>query len=513
MLTEDPLDWFVHEKRAAEIPERAPAMAAKPYVIPKPQSPTAEDPGERALAGMVAVNSMLAPRLVQFVAGRAVGSLFARNSVENDGPAVMGARGFGDAKELLENMPAADELGTFKQRHRIMGLVDVERKYDPLLLAPGKPTDAYFHMQSRGDELGKLTDVVDSFITKHDLANKGVRLNLHQGPLSSAGGGSYNVVTREVTLPQINSALALHELGHAADYTSRMGKIRRHTDFLLPAIVETALPVALAAGDRIKEMIPGTVDDKAIAFMQDHAPGIMAATLATTTLYPEAKASFLAIRHMRDMERAGRAPVGAAMQAFKQLAPAWGTYLLGSVPAVVGMVLAKKYMEQARAEKRARQDDLAKTAGAIGSAAGWAGDYLKKEVRTAVNSAKLLGGLGAQLAVNTADLITQPHLAKKLMHAAKHVGTDPIFLYGAVHTAIPATLGAAYLYGTASGHHVRERLREPVRDYIVGDQKLRGKDEAWRVAHPMRFAGLVGLGAAMSGGILMKFFHDLSKAA
>ena len=41
---------------------------------------------------------------------------------------------------------------------------------------------------------------------------------------------------------------------------------------------------AMIAGDRIKEMIPGTIDDRAIEFMQNHAPEIMGATLAATQL-------------------------------------------------------------------------------------------------------------------------------------------------------------------------------------------------------------------------------------
>src|SRR5690606_41685263 len=62
----------------------------------------------------------------------------------------------------------------------------------------------------------------------------------------------------------IDKEKVLHELGHAADFTgSRLGKIRGWAGPAISRGVSVALPIALVAGDRIKEMMPGTIDDKA----------------------------------------------------------------------------------------------------------------------------------------------------------------------------------------------------------------------------------------------------------
>jgi hypothetical protein len=72
------------------------------------------------------------------------------------------------------------------------------------------------------------------------------------------------------------------------------------------------------------------------------------------------------------------------------------------------------------------------------------------------------------------------------------------------------------MYGTPGGEHIRNRLDPTARDVILGHQKKQvgaaaNMDEEWRVRHPLRFAGLVALGAAMSGGIMSKFISDLGK--
>src|SRR4029453_8289624 len=96
-----------------------------------------------------------------------------------------------------------------------------------------------------------------------------------------------------------------------------------------------ALPIALIAGDEIARAIPGTIDDHAIRFMQAHAPTILGATLAATQLYPEAKASWLAIRPPHEVEGGG-----AAWRAAKKLLPQLGGYALLTIPPIVGMALA-----------------------------------------------------------------------------------------------------------------------------------------------------------------------------
>ena len=105
---------------------------------------------------------------------------------------------------------------------------------------------------------------------------------------------------------------------------------------------------------------------------------------------------------------------------------------------------------------------------------------------------------------------------RRIGQAAKETGQSPEFIQGALTAAIPATLGTLYLYGTRSGKEIRERLPEGTREKALRLPRkelvlARKKDEVWREQHPYRFAGLVALGAAMSGGILTKLFSDLRR--
>ena len=419
------------------------------------------------------------------------------------GPPVQGVHSIAEAQDVM--MGQNPDVPMW-QRNRVLGLFDIDQ-WHPALSSEGKIKNAETFKR-----LDELHDVVDSFISKHGLKEKGVRINFQRGPISGLGGGSYSPTTKEVFLPHLGSEVALHELGHAADYSTRMGRVRAYTEPALERGVMTALPIALAAGDHIKEMIPGTVDDRAISFMQDHAPAIMAATLTATTLYPEAKASISAIRHIRDLERVGRQAPGATMLAVKRLSPLFGSYLLGAVPAVVGMALARKYMNQARSEKRElgahaaqRFDALEKSSSEMGEI--WSG------FRHGVGE---ILDVGKQIGHGSVELIKHPNTMRRIGSAAKDVGTSPEFIRGALGSAVPATLGALYMYGTPGGEGVRAKLHPQT---AAGLLKHRTQDvgpaahvnEQWRREHPFRFAGLVAVGAALSGGIMSRFIHDLTR--
>lgn len=466
------------------------------YKIPQTLSRSAFDPGERALAAIASVSGSLATKVVPVVSRMFVSPAMERGSVSWRGvPPIQ------DAESIAHGLSSPQGLET---KGKVLGLFNVKGR--TRAIPKGGPELDKFTRKYIGKIL-EIQPVVDSFIDKHKLAEKGVRINIQHGPLSMQGGGGFSKATKQVFLPRLSKAVALHELGHAADYTKGFGKIRRLTDPVLSRSVMIALPIALAAGDRIKEMIPGTIDDKAIAFMQDNAPEIMAATLAATTLIPEAKASYLAVKHLKDMEVAGKQKPGTALKAAKKLIPFWGTYLLGAIPAVVGMSLARKYMRAARSEKsefegnvEERIKDLEKNAGLD----DW------------VSQAKDLGYVAKQIGSGTAQLIKGKNTLRRVSSAAKETGQSPEFIWGAISSAIPATMGALYMYGTPGGDLVRGRLEEKPRDIMLGHTKrkvpgISRKDEQWRKDNPLRFAGLVALGAAMAGGITTKFMHDMMK--
>jgi len=472
-LTRDPLSVFFHEKTADSAPTTSNSASVR-NITDNPDRDSL-DPGERAMAGLAAVSGSIAAKAVPFIS-RVV------------------AKPLSEVGTVEAIVPRADLLSS-----RFMGLFKV---------SPRIRADLAIASPIFTDKMNEIAPVVESFMNKHKLIQKGVTVNFHRGALSGLVGPNYNVATKTVNFPIVGKAIALHELGHAADYTAgRIGKIRRFAEPILQRGVLTALPIALVAGDRIKEILPGTIDDKAIEFMQDHAPEILGATLAATQLYPEAKATGLALRHIAKVE--GR---HAAVEALKKLAPAFGTYLLGAIPAVVGMALARKYMREARGEKaevdsmvQQQMRELEKTSAILGETLKWG-----------CGIAKDIGNLGRQVGVQTAELLKGPNLLRRIGQGAREVGTSPEFVMGSVASAIPATLGALYLYGTPAGKEVRQRISP---EQLESSYTKRPKgvpftqkvDDSWREQHPMRYAGLVAAGAALSGGILSKFFGDLLK--
>jgi hypothetical protein len=339
-------------------------------------------------------------------------------------------------------------------------------------------------------KLDEIQHVVDSFFEKHRLAQKGVTMNFRAGPLTTKP--FFDIDTKRVFLPQVSKEIALHELGHAADYTgSTLGKIRAVAEPVLRRAALVSVPIALIAGDELARAIPGTIDDKAIQFVQDHAPTIVGATVAATQLYPEAKASILALKHIKDVEGGA-----AALASVKKLLPAWGSYVLGAIPAIVGMALARRYMREAR-DHNQKNETAEKTAGVVGEALG----AIKDSVLD-------LGHVARQLGHGVVQLARDPEVGQRIATAAKEVGTSPGFVVGALSSAMPATAGALYLYGTEPGRIIRQQIHRVGRST---KELLRSRphDEQWRERHPAAFAGIVGLGAALSGGILHKMINDL----
>ena len=456
----DPLSFFVSDKIAGEGGADASGKRL--------------DPGEKALAGLAAQSSAYAVALPW------IGGEIARHFGEK------GSVSWGDVEPLMGGT-SINEMSktTPTNQTRFMGLFDIS----------GRPKTAPLgELQGVVKKLDEIHGVVDSFFEKHKLGDKGVTMNFRSGLLTSGFGPHYDLGTKKVFLPRVSKEIALHELGHAADYTgSTLGKIRAVADPLLRTAVMATIPIALIAGDEIAKAIPGTIDDKAIHFMQDHAPSIVGATLAATQLYPEAKASWLAFKHIDEVE--GRA---AALSSLKKLLPLWGSYLLNAIPPIVGMALARKYMREARA-RNDQKEPTEKTASVVSAALGALKD-------TALD----LGHVAKQLGHGVVELAKDPHVGRRIAGAAKEVGTSPDFVLGALSSAVPATAGALYLYGTEPGRIIRQQIHSVGRT-TKEVFKTRPHDEQWRESHPAAFAGLVGLGAAMSGGLLHKMMNDLKQ--
>jgi hypothetical protein len=518
-MEKDPLSFFLNEKQAADSAPSTSVDVPKQKPFTADPDPESLDPGERAMAGLLSAGGGIVGGAIQWVANSALSSA-----------AFSGAK---DVSRHAQRVPAGKMTGMpyGKSRSKVLGLFDVESRMpkDPIGLAADEARlfrgEAAQHpltkrVISQAKAESNIAKTVDSFIDKHNLAKKGVTMNIRHGPINLAGP-RYEIATKRVYLPSISKELALHELGHAADYTKgRLGKFRGFAEPMLFRGAAIALPAALIAGDRIAELLPGTVDDRAIKFMQDNAPAIMGATIAATTLYPEGKASVLALQHIAKTE--GRA---AAIQSLKRLGPAWATYALGAIPAIVGMSLARKYMRAARAEKSDTSDlvaekmrELEKTSGLFSSLnpVTFIREGVPSIAREIRSSARDIGHVGKQIAVQSRSLASQPGTAKRIGAAALNVGTDPAFAHGALNAALPAAMASLYLYGSHSGREIRQRMdAEQIRKVQTGSESGTSigdrADDEWREKNPLLFSGLVAAGAAMSGGIMTKLFSDLAR--
>lgn len=498
----DPLAFFPSEKVAG----------AGGRINAKDPDPKSDDPGERALAGLVASVGGAAGKVGQFLGNVAL------RTVVGEGETKWPQTGFGSGVDNVSRIgdmmkgdfrtPASTRVFdsipiTERLRHGTKELSPKQFSEYQELIAP--------EMMKKLDDSKEL---VDSFIDKHNLAGKGVTMSFRRGPMGQ--GMKYHFGDKTVRMNSINPEMMLHELGHAADYTgSRTGKARALLEAPVRKGVQIALPIAFAAGDEIRDMLPGTIDDKAIRFMQDNAPEIMGATLAATNLYPEAKANAMALKHIADTQ--GR---GAAQAAAKKFGASFGTHVMGAIPAIVGMSLARKYMREARDEKeeiKGRQDDVISDLekGASGYRYGYTlREQLGNLARGMKSGAMDIGHVSKELARGSAEMLSEPGRVRRIARAARRTGTSPEFVHGALGAAVPSALGAMYLYGTDSGKLVRDRVGSEGTDAatgIKGAPIAKKKPEEWREQNPGRFAGLVGLGAALSGGVMAKFFSDITK--
>lgn len=451
------------------------------------------DPGERAAAGAMLAGSSILGRLGQIGAGIILGGLTEAGSVSATPQTAL----FG-----VKNIESLRD-GSHVQRKVGIGGFRVDPMFDGMM-NPARAQASVAHV-SKLDEIGKT---VDSFIDKYDLTRKGVSMEFSPGILQSPG---YHKPTKTVALPIVSKEIALHELGHAADYSTRVGKVRAFVEPVVSKMSRVAIPLALVAGDEISRVIPGSVDDKAIQFVQRNAVGLTAATIAATSLYPEAKASILAVRHIAKTE--GR---DAALKAMTRLGPAFSTYLVGSIPAIVGVALAKRYMDEARKENVTLVDKVKRQLDELEG--GEAGVQKVAGLGDVITDHKLylgyLKNIGRQISSQAKESVKGPDRVKRFLGTARDVATSPSAIFGATATAVPATMAALYLYGTESGKLIRDKIDPADHNMIAGGtQGAVGNrtSESWKEQNPVKFSALVGLGAAVSSGIISKLMTDVGR--
>lgn len=470
-MRRDPLAYFPSERQVKQAAD-APATDA-----PAP-APKRDEVAHGALGAATAL-SVGTPMLLRAAANFILSSLTEADLPIHPMPRTSRDLMTGEVRDPAKPQRVA---GLFDIESRVPPNIEIERSYK-------NPEGAAKFDAAMNDTMSAMDDMA----RRRGL--KGVEVHMRPRSLFFAGSPQFDRASNQVWLGRPDKYLGLHELGHAEDYASRLGKIRGFVEPILNRAGGIGIPLAVLAGRHIANALPGSTDDKVLSFVQEHAPELTAATLGAGTLLPEAKANINALRYVHETE-GGK----GVLRALKQLGPSFGTYLLGVGGSVAAAALARKYIREHGGAVAGQE----KTANIIGDIVQ---DVLLPMVRSA-------GNFGSQVGRQAKDLVTQPGTASRLARAAKEIAKSKDFAVGATSAAIPASLGALYLYGTPGGGEMRRALASdviPGRAVAESVVPVHG-DESWRTRHPGLYAALLGGGTALSAGTLGKIFADIRRA-
>lgn len=312
-------------------------------------------------------------------------------------------------------------------------------------------------------QMADLADLSESMLKEKGLKGK-VQVNLKGG----LGSNYYNPISKSVNIGTAAPSVALHEIGHAADYKNSLIKTVARR---LPHIAAlTAVPASFGYGDYIKEKIPGSVDDKVIDFIKEHPYATTLAGYGSSTLYPEGKASFLAWKHMKDKRSLGYANKAA----LRELAPAFGTYMLGALPALA-VAGAAKYLYDSKKKK------------GIKKKAGSMKDFYKTVTTDPVKKERFLRGFATGAAIGGLGLGGL---------AAYHTGTKGGKLMSEINLDI----------------HEDDIRRDPLMGKETKKKLIeRGrKSTKWQENHPVASTAIAGgVGALGLGGLVGYLHHNM----
>lgn len=451
----------------------AQAKAPKKKEEPPEKDPLI-DPGEAAAAGLAFAAGPVAQKVFPLVGGWALGQM-------GPTPKLWTSDVAQDVKFIRGGM-----LDPLPKPRKIMGLFDAMPR-------PVEGPGTFTRHVEDVEQLKKIQKTVNLMLGKYGLPSKGVRMELTPGSLSRLTGPRYETLKKKIVLPDIEEAGVLHEIGHAAHLTKPGATTLNFARKLLHKGTHLAVPMAYIAGDEIKKMFPGKIDDKVIDFIQQHAPGIVASTYAASELYPEVQATTRAVKHVYDVKGAK-----AARETLKALLPPMASYALPLIPTMVGIGLARKWYMEAK-EKEA---DIEKM---FPKEAGVASDIWKHIVSPLGKDVSWLGG---QLTHGAHELFHQPlsTVGKRLWKAGKHVAGSSDFATGAAMAGIPALTFGMINAATPHGKAYTRRLEKiPYLD----KETVKARKESEK--NPFIIPAIMGITAAISGGLLSKFYGDIYK--
>ena len=469
------------------------------------------DPGEAAAAGLAILSSPISKYVVPTVLGELLSKAY--KPVQTwKGDSVYGLKRIGESKSSTKEL-----LDYARKIKKVQGVdipietLKIEEGMFDKTLKPQKILGGLFEAHPRPKVLGELTTdpdntlqlakmqkSVNSMLDRYSLPEKGVTLSLRAGPISKKLGPHYNVPNKEIVLPKLDKSIALHEIGHAAHLAKPGSMAAEVARRALSRGSMLGVPMAFIAGDEIKKMFPGEVDDKVVDFVQKHAPAIVASTYAAASIYPEVQATSRAISHVYKTEGAS-----AAKKTAKRLFPYLMSYTIPLVPSMVGIGLARKWHREAKEN----QEKLEKTANPIKRMVDFA-DELR------IHTGNLLMQAGPQVG----EILEQPmgEFMKTMYRTAKNVTGSPEFAAGAAVTGIPTAMISYLKLNTPHGHIYTDKKRElglGAKSLPHGKGSLAAEIEYHKDKSKQDSItpAIIGMTSAISGGFLAKLLTDISR--
>lgn len=455
------------------------------------------DPGEAAIAGLAIASGPIAQGVIPAASHLAVTSL---------GPKPIKFKG--PMRYNIDKLKGyEDSLKTLTSDAKVLNLFEAQLipRITEEMLETGK-----FFIPKEKEYVNKIAPMVDGMLEKYKLPEKGVRLDLGGGSLQNITGPRYRISDKKIQLPWVNESYALHEVGHAAHFSEPGTKLFSKLRGFINGGAALAIPMAYVAGDEIKKMFPGKIDDKAVDFVQKHAPAIAAATWAASDVYPEVQATARAVKYVRDTKGAA-----AARATLKELLPALGTYVAPIIPAIVGLSLAKKWFFESKKKGIKSREEIEKAASVLSHAKDFGSGLVGGMWDVAAPVGADLSYLAHQFGGQARELFQKPinEFAKDIAVASAKTVKSPEFIAGAIHAGVPTALTAYVMYNTPHGLAFKERKRQ-IDSRKSNREKLRNdidRIDSKRKENDITVPVIAGITAAVSGGILTKIFSDLGK--
>lgn len=390
--------------------------------------------------------------------------------------------------ELVEGGKVKESL----QKKLLEGVNKPRSVLGGLFKVTPKPSD-HLATEKNLQKLIEIQDSVNSMLDKYKLPKKGVTIGLTSGPLSRISGPSYDIATKEISIPILGKESFLHEIGHAGHMTGKGAKAANLARTIIQKGANIAVPLSFVVGDEIQKMFPGKVDDKIVKFVQDNAPAIISSTYAAATLYPEVQATTRAVKHVYNTEG-----IAAAKKTFKKLLPPLLSYVIPVIPSIVGIGMARKWHREAKEKEKELKGIMEKESSIPAFVS-----YFPHRRELWDHSAYI----GRQILDQAKSLFRQPlkKVTKDIYEASKNVTKSPDFAVGASLTGIPAALGAYTLFNTPHGEMYREKSRRI--GFRGEEQHEKEKKYEKNIWAPV----IIGATAAISGGFLNKLMSDIYK--